>query len=149
MTDSRENHWRHFRCERATESFDWLIDWSTDWLTDWLIDWLTDWLIDWLIDWLTDWLTDWLIDWLTDWLIDWLIDWLPWLYKRGLFSDYVRSSEEDVSSWSCWCSEYQWLNLHIVLLTFPKVLTRRICLLIKSLFAWWSFPFFSWRWCVI
>ena len=31
--------------------------------------------------------------------------------------------------------------LHTVLFTFPKVLTRRICLTIKSLFSWWSFPF--------
>ena len=30
--------------------------------------------------------------------------------------------------------------LHTVLCTFPKVLTRRICLSIKSLFNWWSFP---------
>ena len=29
--------------------------------------------------------------------------------------------------------------LHTALQTFPKVLTRRICLLIKSFFRWWSF----------
>ena len=34
--------------------------------------------------------------------------------------------------------------LHTVVNTFPKVLTRRICLLIKSFFHWWSFPLFSW-----
>ena len=34
--------------------------------------------------------------------------------------------------------------LHTVLYTFPKVLTRRICLTIKSFFSWWSFPLFSW-----
>ena len=39
--------------------------------------------------------------------------------------------------------------LHTVLLTFPKVMTRRICLPIESFFAWWSFPFFLWPWCVI
>ena len=33
--------------------------------------------------------------------------------------------------------------LHTVLCTFPKVLTRRICLTIKSFFSWWSFPLFS------
>ena len=27
---------------------------------------------------------------------------------------------------------------------FYKLLTRRICLTIKSLFSWWSFPLFSW-----
>ena len=32
--------------------------------------------------------------------------------------------------------------LHAVLYTFPKVLTRRICLIIKSFFSWWSFPLF-------
>ena len=39
--------------------------------------------------------------------------------------------------------------LHTVLYTFPKVLTRRICLPIKSFFRWWSFPLFSWPWCEI
>ena len=34
--------------------------------------------------------------------------------------------------------------LHTVLYTFPKVLTRRICLLIKRLLPWWPFPLFSW-----
>ena len=38
--------------------------------------------------------------------------------------------------------------LHTVLNTFPKVLTRRICLTIKSFYCW-SFPFFSWPLCVI
>ena len=38
--------------------------------------------------------------------------------------------------------------LHTVLYTFPKVLTRRICLTIKRLFSWWSFPLFSWPSCV-
>ena len=27
---------------------------------------------------------------------------------------------------------------------FYKILIRRICLTIKSLFSWWSFPLFSW-----
>ena len=39
--------------------------------------------------------------------------------------------------------------LHTVLYTFPKVLKRRICLLIKSFFHWWSFPLFSWPQCAI
>ena len=34
--------------------------------------------------------------------------------------------------------------LHTDLYTFPKVLTRRIRLTIKSLFSWWSFFLFSW-----
>ena len=34
--------------------------------------------------------------------------------------------------------------LHTVLCTFPKVLTRRICLPIKRFFPWWSFSLFSW-----
>ena len=33
--------------------------------------------------------------------------------------------------------------LHTVLYTFPKVLTRRICLTIKSFISWGSFPLFS------
>ena len=36
-----------------------------------------------------------------------------------------------------------------VLCTFPKMLTRRICLTIKSFFTWWSFPLFSWPYCLI
>ena len=38
--------------------------------------------------------------------------------------------------------------LHAVLYTFPKVLTRRICLTIISFYHWWSFPLFSWPLCV-
>ena len=33
--------------------------------------------------------------------------------------------------------------LHIVLCTLTKVLTRRICITIKSFFSWLSFPLFS------
>ena len=40
-------------------------------------------------------------------------------------------------------------TLHTVLYTYPKVLTRRICLTIKSFLCWWSFPLFSWHWRVI
>ena len=39
--------------------------------------------------------------------------------------------------------------LHSVLNTFPKVLTRRICLTIESFFRWWLFPLFWWPSCVI
>ena len=38
--------------------------------------------------------------------------------------------------------------LHTVLYTFPMVLTKRICLTIKSFFSWWSFPLFSWPQCL-
>ena len=53
--------------------------------------------------------------------------------------------------------EYNWLPinpfypnisrhiLHTVHDTFLVVLTRRICLIIKSFFCWWSFPLFSWH----
>ena len=34
--------------------------------------------------------------------------------------------------------------LHTVLYTFPKVLTRRICLTIKIFLSLWSFPLFLW-----
>ena len=40
-------------------------------------------------------------------------------------------------------------NLHTVLHKHPVVLSRRICLMIKSLSSKWSFPFFSWPKCVI
>ena len=39
------------------------------------------------------------------------------------------------------------ISMHIlqtVFYTFHQVLTRRICLMIKSFFSWWSFPLFSW-----
>ena len=39
------------------------------------------------------------------------------------------------------------VSMHIlitVIYTFPKVLTRRICLAIKSFFSWWSFHLFLW-----
>ena len=51
----------------------------------------------------------------------------------------------------CWQGEFNHLHLRIsmhilctVLYTFPKVLTRKICLPSKSFFRWWSFPLFSW-----
>ena len=34
--------------------------------------------------------------------------------------------------------------LHTILYIFPKVLTRRMRLTIKSFFSWWSFSLFSW-----
>ena len=39
--------------------------------------------------------------------------------------------------------------LHTVLYTFPKVLTRRIFLSIKSFFSWWSFTLFLWPYFLI
>ena len=39
--------------------------------------------------------------------------------------------------------------LYTVLYTFLSILTRRICLKIKSFFSWWSFPLFSWPQCAI
>ena len=42
------------------------------------------------------------------------------------------------------------INMHILHIPFQTafmVLTRSICLTVKS--CWWSFPFISWLWCVI
>ena len=39
--------------------------------------------------------------------------------------------------------------LHIILFTFLKLQTRRICLTINSFFNWWSIPQFSWPLCLI
>ena len=39
--------------------------------------------------------------------------------------------------------------LHTALYTFPRMLTRRICLPIKSFFRLWSYPLFSWPYRVI
>ena len=47
---------------------------------------------------------------------------------------------------------YSNITVHIlctIFYTFPKVLTRRICSTIKSLFSWWSFPLFLCPKCVI
>ena len=41
------------------------------------------------------------------------------------------------------------MNLLTVLFTFLEVLTRRICLTIKSFFSWISFRLFSWPQCLI
>ena len=35
------------------------------------------------------------------------------------------------------------IRLQNLLYIFPKVLTRRTCLIIESFFTWWSFPLFS------
>ena len=43
-------------------------------------------------------------------------------------------------------SSHSWISMHILhtfLRKFIMVLTRRICLTIKSFFSWWSFPLFS------
>ena len=40
-------------------------------------------------------------------------------------------------------------TLHTIHYAFPKVLTKRICLIITSCFSWWSFPLFSWPWHLI
>ena len=39
--------------------------------------------------------------------------------------------------------------LHTVLYTFPRELTRRICVTIKIFFQWWLYPLFLWPYCVI
>ena len=56
----------------------------------------------------------------------------------GYFSYFLNLST--LYSLSSLCINF----LYTVLYTFPKVLTRRICLIIKSCFSWWSFPSFSW-----
>ena len=39
--------------------------------------------------------------------------------------------------------------LHTVFCSTPKVLTKRICLSVLRIFSWWSFPLFSWPYCVM
>ena len=41
------------------------------------------------------------------------------------------------------------LFLYTVLLSFPNVQIRRICLTVKSVFSWGSFRLCSWPWCLI
>ena len=70
------------------------------------------------------------------------------MYVRGYFDFVLRkivfgSLHDQVNSLQLNISRN---ILQTVLHTFPKVLTRRICLTIKSFFSWWSFPLFSWPW---
>ena len=62
-----------------------------------------------------------------------------YLEKNVKFSQIVNPLHPDISMYI----------LHTVLYTLPKVLTRRICLAMKSFFSWWSFPLFSWPYSMI
>ena len=46
--------------------------------------------------------------------------------------------------WKFSLTFYSMLILHTALYTFPKMLTKRICLSIKNFFRLWSLPLFSW-----
>ena len=55
-------------------------------------------------------------------------------------------------TWVCIYSLHPEISIHIlqsVLTAFWNVLTRRICLKVKSFFCCWSFSLFSWPQCVI
>ena len=55
--------------------------------------------------------------------------------KPGLLSTFY---------WKFSLTFYSMHILHTALYTFPKMLTKRICLLINSVFRLWSLPLFSW-----
>ena len=78
--------------------------------------------------------------------------------QGGRVEDHRMMFTTAIIYWSSTLHIYNWLHdvfnplhsnirmhiLHTVLYTFPDVLARRICLTIKRLFSWLSFPLFSW-----
>ena len=79
---------------------------------------------------------------------------LPWYWVifKVLVCESVKSSKEERNSRTdegCSSTVVCIFSMLIVLHTFPKVLTKRICLAINNVFSWWSFSLFSWPLCVI
>ena len=74
--------------------------------------------------------------------------------SRKWNNKFIMSSPNGEETWAVKWTAYAQHNplhpnisiniLHTVLSTFPKVITRRICLTIRSFFCQWSFPLFSW-----
>ena len=66
---------------------------------------------------------------------DWLFSWWPVINKQSLPVH---------KSWSLFNPLHHNISMHTlctVLHTLPKVLNKRICLMINSFFSWWSFSF--------
>ena len=84
------------------------------------------------------------------------INFVPYLCRKVNYWNFLSLTDggsQQNSSWSSFLI-HPHLNislhfLHTVLHTFLKVLTRRICLTIKSFFSCWSFPLFSQPSCLI
>ena len=75
------------------------------------------------------------------------VDGKPEMYQITLeISRYKTENPFIVNPWHLSVSIH---ILHTVLYTFPWVLTRRICLTIRSFFRWWSFPVFLCPSCAI
>ena len=74
---------------------------------------------------------------------EWKKEWRDKL-KNEWIPVNVRINEWKLKKFNPIHSKIRMNTLHTVLYTFPRVLTRRICLPIKSFFSWWSFPLFSW-----
>ena len=82
---------------------------------------------------------------------------LPTVNRSSIIQAVINQHSHLEISFSNWSVNsnsplYPNISLHILhtaLCTFPKVLTRRISSIIKSSFSWWSFPLFSWLWCLI
>ena len=72
------------------------------------------------------------------------------LHNNFQFSSPFKIKSLALSNKERWISStlYTLISLCIIILhilsTFPKMLTRRFCLLIKRFFCWKSFPSFSW-----
>ena len=69
-------------------------------------------------------------------------------FKKKIVSEWIISYKQQNMVLYSLLNSLQF-NALTVLYTFPKELTRRICLIIKSCFTWWSFPLFSWPQCLI
>ena len=65
-----------------------------------------------------------------------LVNVFPWEKSRHCTKKSLKMSAQYVTS--------VWIFSILFSIHFPTVLLRRICLIIKSFFSWWSFLLFSW-----
>ena len=72
---------------------------------------------------------------------------LSW-FHNGLFQVLFLNGHAQNAPWPS-IPYHEYAFLHSGLFAFSQLLTKIICLTIKSLFIWWSFPLFSWPWCLI
>ena len=71
------------------------------------------------------------------------------LLTKKFVADFSTTLQEIMYRFNPQHSNINMHLLHIVLYTFPKMLTGRISLIIKNFLIWWSFLLFSWPWCEI
>ena len=87
---------------------------------------------------------------ITWWLSRWQC-WSSYVQQKQEICDlsYILNQKQEIISQTL---QHPYISMHIlqtVLYTFPKVLTRRICLSIKRFFGWWSLSSYFWPKCMI